>query len=128
MTHLSGNAGIVRSALGYHPPAVSVGPWATAGLCYGERANRPKPRGDLRMTEHNAVTRRGFLKAGALAAAAPLVADVPFVAAQSPMRGSKMLDFYTGADINKAEAEASSSTTAMTASKGSRPCSTRSAR
>ena len=57
------------------------------------------------MTEHNAVTRRGFLKAGALAAAAPLVADVPLVGAQSPMRGSKMLDFYTGADINKAEAE-----------------------
>ena len=57
------------------------------------------------MTEHNAVTRRGFLKAGALAAAAPLVADVPFVSAQSAMRGSKMLDFYTGADINKAEAE-----------------------
>src|SRR5258705_13509030 len=62
-------------------------------------------KGDLRMTEHNAVTRRGFLKAGALAAAAPLVADVPFVSAQSAMRGSKMLDFYTGADINKAEAE-----------------------
>ena len=57
------------------------------------------------MTEHNALTRRGFLKAGALAAAGPLVADVPFVSAQSPMRGSKMLDFYTGADINKAEAE-----------------------
>ena len=57
------------------------------------------------MTEHNAVTRRGFLRAGALAAAAPLVADVPFVAAQSPMRGSKMLDFYTGADINKALSE-----------------------
>src|SRR5262245_27960879 len=57
------------------------------------------------MIEHNAVTRRGFLKAGALAVAAPLVAEVPFVSAQAPMRGSKMLDFYTGADINKAEAE-----------------------
>ena len=36
--------------------------------------------------EQTAVTRRGFLKVGALAAAAPLLADVPFAAAQSPAR------------------------------------------
>src|SRR5262249_23692733 len=105
MTHLSGNAGIVRSALGYHPPAVSVGPWPTAGLCYGGRANRPKTKRDLRMTEHKAVTPRGVLKTGAPAAPAPPLAHVPVLAAPNPMRGRKMLDFYTGADINKAEAE-----------------------
>src|SRR5262245_64668025 len=65
----------------------------------------PNRKGDLRMREHHAATRSGVLKAGALAVAAPPVAEVPFVSAQAPMRGSKMLDFYTGADINKAEAE-----------------------
>jgi len=60
------------------------------------------------MTEpaQTAVTRRGFLKAGALAAAAPLLADVPFAAAQSPARGvTKVHDFQTSADVAKAEQE-----------------------
>src|SRR2546427_2741833 len=53
-----------------------------------------------------AATRRGFLKAGALAAAAPLLADVPFAAAQSPARGvSKVHDFQTSAGGAKAEQE-----------------------
>ena len=58
------------------------------------------------MTEHRrtAVTRRGFLKAGALAAAtAPLLARAPFVSAQT--RSTKVLDFQTGADVAKAEQE-----------------------
>jgi iron(III) transport system substrate-binding protein len=56
--------------------------------------------------EHSAVTRRGFLKVGALAATAPLLADVPFVAAQSPARNvSKVHDFQTGADVAKAAQE-----------------------
>src|SRR5437588_2416635 len=53
-----------------------------------------------------AVTRRGFLKTGALAAAVPLLADVPFAAAQSPARNvSKVHDFQTSADVAKAEQE-----------------------
>ena len=55
------------------------------------------------MTEHNhsAVTRRGFLKTGVLvAAAAPLLAREPFAEA-----ATKVLDFSTGADVAKAEAE-----------------------
>src|SRR5690349_327223 len=56
--------------------------------------------------EHSAVTRRGFLKTGAIAAAAPLLADVPFAAAQTPARGaSKVHDFQTAADVAKAEQE-----------------------
>jgi len=51
--------------------------------------------------DHVAVTRRGFLKTGALlAAAAPLVGRVPLADA-----ATKVLDFSTGADVAKAEAE-----------------------
>jgi len=60
------------------------------------------------MTEpdHTAVTRRGFLKTGALVAAAPLLADAPFVWAQSPARNvTKVHDFQTSADVAKAEQE-----------------------
>jgi len=54
--------------------------------------------------EQTAVTRRGFLKAGALAAAAPLLADVPLALAQSPARNvTKVHDFQTSADVAKAE-------------------------
>ena len=51
------------------------------------------------------VTRRGFLRAGALAAAAPVLAGAPFALAQSPARVTKVLDFQTGADVAKAEQE-----------------------
>ena len=60
------------------------------------------------MTEpaYPAVTRRGFLKTGALAAAAPLLADVPLASAQSPTRNvNKVHDFQTSADVAKAEQE-----------------------
>src|SRR5262245_46782876 len=63
---------------------------------------------DPRMTEReqSAVTRRGLLKVGALAAAAPLLADEPHAAAQSPARsGTKVHDFQTGADVAKPEQE-----------------------
>ena len=64
---------------------------------------------EIRMLEpdHSAVTRRGFLKTGALAvAAAPLLVDAPFAAAQSAARGvSKVHDFQTAADVAKAEQE-----------------------
>jgi iron(III) transport system substrate-binding protein len=50
------------------------------------------------------VTRRSFLKAGAIVAAGPLMAGVPFAA--SPARGAtKVLDFQTSADVAKAEQE-----------------------
>jgi iron(III) transport system substrate-binding protein len=55
------------------------------------------------MSEHapTAVTRRGFLKTGALlTVAAPLVARVPLASA-----ATKVLDFSTNADVAKAEAE-----------------------
>jgi len=53
-----------------------------------------------------AVTRRGFLKTGALVAAAPLLADVPFASAQSPARNvTKVHDIQTSADVAKAEQE-----------------------
>ena len=53
--------------------------------------------------EQTAVTRRGFLKAGALAAATPLLADVPLALAQSPARNAtKVHDFQTSADVAKA--------------------------
>jgi iron(III) transport system substrate-binding protein len=53
------------------------------------------------------VTRRRFLRSGALAAAAaPLLARAPLAAAQSPARGAtKVLDFHTMADLAKAEQE-----------------------
>ncbi len=60
------------------------------------------------MTEfgQTALTRRSFLKAGTLAAAAPVLAGVPFASAQSPARGvTKVLDFQTSADVAKAEQE-----------------------
>jgi iron(III) transport system substrate-binding protein len=61
------------------------------------------------MTEprHTDVTRRRFLRTGALAAVAvPLVGHMPFASAQSPARGvTKVLDFQTGADVAKAEQE-----------------------
>src|ERR1051325_3369318 len=50
------------------------------------------------------VSRRDFLKTGALAAAAvPVIARVPLAAAQA--RATKVLDFQTGADVAKAEQE-----------------------
>src|SRR5438128_4860978 len=53
-----------------------------------------------------AVTRRGFLKTSALAAAAPLLSRAPLASAQSPARSAtKVLDFQTLADIAKAEQE-----------------------
>jgi len=58
------------------------------------------------MTEHRhtAVTRRGFLRTSALAAAtAPWLARAPFAAAQG--KSTKVLDFQTGADVAKAEQE-----------------------
>ena len=61
------------------------------------------------MTEPNqtAVTRRGFLRTGALAAAAaPLLSRAPLASAQSPARSAtKVLDFQTLADVAKAEQE-----------------------
>src|SRR5437763_12833647 len=51
-----------------------------------------------------AVSRRDFLKTSALAtAAAPILMRAPFAAAQA--RGTKVLDFQTGADLAKAEQE-----------------------
>ena len=57
------------------------------------------------MTESHkvSITRRGFLKTGAAAAAAPLLARAPLGHAQA--RGTKVLDFQTGADVAKAEQE-----------------------
>ena len=53
---------------------------------------------------HTAVTRRGFLKSGALAAVAvPLLARASTASAQA--RSTKVLDFQTGADVAKAEQE-----------------------
>src|SRR5262245_40751469 len=61
------------------------------------------------MTErgHSAVTRRRFLRTGALAAtAAPLLTRAQFASAQAPARKAiKVLDFQTGADVAKAEQE-----------------------
>ena len=59
------------------------------------------------MTEPNqtAVTRRGFLRTGALvAAAAPLLARAPLTSAQA-RAATKVLDFQTLADVAKAEQE-----------------------
>ena len=49
------------------------------------------------------VSRRGFLKAGALAAAAPALSRAPIASAQG--RVTKVLDFQTAADVAKAEQE-----------------------
>src|SRR4029453_11486179 len=63
-------------------------------------------RSCMTLAEDSAVTRRGFLKTGALVAAAPLLADVPFAAAQSPARNvTKVHDFQTSADVARAEQE-----------------------
>ena len=52
------------------------------------------------------VTRRSFLRTGALAAAAPLLARAPLAEAQSPTRGiSRVHDFQTSADVARAEQE-----------------------
>src|SRR6266849_3645466 len=58
------------------------------------------------MTDHprSAVTRRRFLRTGALAAAAAPLAIRPSLASAQP-RATKVLDFQTGADVAKAEQE-----------------------
>ena len=57
-------------------------------------------------TDKSGVTRRGFLKTGALVAATPLLADAPFAAAQSAAKNvTKVHDFQTSADVAKAEQE-----------------------
>jgi iron(III) transport system substrate-binding protein len=56
--------------------------------------------------DKSGVTRRGFLKTGALVATAPLLAEVPFAAAQSAAKNvTKVHDFQTSADVAKAEQE-----------------------
>ena len=65
------------------------------------RSDHPQRRGDLM-----AVSRRRFLKTGALAAAAaPLLGRAPFASAQGARRVTKVLDFQTSADVAKAEQE-----------------------
>src|SRR5512145_3399562 len=81
------------------------------GVAYATAARTGRPdiptRGDLCMIDpiQASVTRRRFLRSGALAAAAaPLLARAPLAAAQSPARGAtKVLDFHTLADVAKAE-------------------------
>ena len=52
------------------------------------------------------ITRRRFLRTGALAAAAgPILAGAPLAQAQTAVRVTKVLDFQTGADVAKAEQE-----------------------
>jgi len=59
------------------------------------------------MPEHQptAITRRQLLQAGAALAATPLLGRIAPAAAQTPPKGTKVLDFMTGADVAKAEAE-----------------------
>ena len=59
------------------------------------------------MSEHQPqpITRRDILKAGAALAATPLLGRVAPAAAQAPVKATKVLDFMTGADVAKAEAE-----------------------
>ena len=59
------------------------------------------------MPEHQptAITRRQLLQAGATLAAAPLLGRIAPAAAQTPVKATKVLDFMTGADVAKAEAE-----------------------
>jgi iron(III) transport system substrate-binding protein len=52
------------------------------------------------------LTRRGFLKVGALVVAAPTLGGVPAVLAQAPPKSpTKVLDFQTLADVARAEQE-----------------------
>ncbi len=52
------------------------------------------------------ITRRRFVRYGAFAAAAPVLARAPFASAQSPARAAtRILDFQTSADVAKAEQE-----------------------
>ena len=53
---------------------------------------------------HPTVTRRRFLKTGALTAGGALLARAPFAGAQAS-RATPVLDFQTGADVAKAEQE-----------------------
>ncbi|HMH75376.1 MAG TPA: hypothetical protein VK547_02075, partial [Candidatus Udaeobacter sp.] len=59
------------------------------------------------MPEHEPlpITRRQILKAGAALAAIPLVGRIAPAAGQTPVKSTKVLDFLTGADVAKAEAE-----------------------
>src|SRR6188508_3219348 len=59
------------------------------------------------MSDHEptSITRRHLLKTGALLAAAPLLGSTRPAAAQAPAKSTKVLDFHTGADVAKAEAE-----------------------
>jgi iron(III) transport system substrate-binding protein len=58
-----------------------------------------------RPAQVTAVTRRQILKAGAALAATPLLGRIAPAAAQTPVKATKVLDFMTGADVAKAEAE-----------------------
>src|SRR5438445_4586667 len=71
-----------------------------------EPPRHPRRGGDLRMTEPSRtdLTRRGVLRAGALAAAAPFLTCTPLAWAQSrPV--TRVHDFQTSADVAKAEGE-----------------------
>jgi iron(III) transport system substrate-binding protein len=59
------------------------------------------------MSEHepHPITRRRILAAGAVLAATPWLGRVAPAAAQAPAKSTKVLDFLTGADVAKAEAE-----------------------
>lgn len=59
------------------------------------------------MSEHppQPITRRDILKAGATLAATPLLGRLAPAAAQTPVKAAKVLDFMTGADVARAEAE-----------------------
>ena len=57
------------------------------------------------MSDHEptSITRRQLLRTGALLAAAPLLATARPAEAQAPAKGTKVLDFQTGADVARAE-------------------------
>ena len=59
------------------------------------------------MSEHepHSITRRQILAAGAALAATPWLSRVAPASAQAPAKSAKVLDFLTGADVAKAEAE-----------------------
>src|SRR5262245_56761160 len=79
--------------------------YATGGAT--KRAhNSTKRRSRMSDADKSDLTRRGFLKTGALVAATPLLAEVPFAAAQSTAKNvTKVHDFQTSADVAKAEQE-----------------------
>ena len=58
-----------------------------------------------RPAQVTAVTPRQILKAGAALAATPLLGRIAPAATQTPVKATKVLDFMTGADVAKAEAE-----------------------